>query len=93
MIKAKYRQLRENSFIYCSPKAFNQIILAEFNSIEKPVYYEEHKILQLVEIYIFQHRDLFDCNPPEHTMRRYIRALTMIAIHNYESEKAEGLIE
>jgi hypothetical protein len=64
----------------------------EFNSISIPTFYEPHKVLQLLEIYIYQKRYLFDANPPELTMRRYIRALANIAVQNYEAETEEGLI-
>ncbi len=92
MVRPKYNQLRENAFIYCSPKDFNTIILTELDKRYIPPYLEKHKVLQLAEIYIFQHRELFTRSANEIITARYIATLIQMAIDNYINEEQGGKI-
>lgn len=93
MVKPKYKALRERAFIYCSTQPLLKLIIEELDKVSIPYDYEQHKVLQLLEIYIFQKRYLFEVQISEITARRYIRSLAYIAVQNYESEQREGLIE
>lgn len=93
MLNPKYKALRERAFTYCSTQPLLKYIIEELDKVSIPYDYEYHKVLQLLEVYIFQKRYLFEADISETTTRRYLRTLAYIATQNYEEEQERGLIE